>query len=97
MPPLIPVDKANHLIYGALAFIVVAALACAFGWNDYRLVAGAAGSLAVGVYKEVSDYLANRKAIADGFTPLHEADPTDLAFTAAGGLLAAAAALVGAA
>lgn len=97
MPPLIPVDKANHAIYGALAYIVAAALAVVLGWTEHRFVAGFAGSLVVGVWKEINDYRANREAIADGFTPLHTADPRDLLATICGGIVAALAATVGAA
>lgn len=96
MVPLIPVDKANHVIYGMLAFIVAAGLACVFGWPQYRTVVGIAGCLAAGATKEVSDYLAARKAAAAGATPTTTPDPADLGFTAAGGLLAIAAAAVGA-
>lgn len=82
---LIPQDKANHAIDGALVYLVVAALGRFFHVHGHREIALTA-ALIVGVLKEVWDGYQTKKAIDAGFAPTHTADPFDAIATFAGAL-----------
>ena len=88
--PTLPADKANHVIYGACLFAAAGAIAGHFGLPHSRLI-GVGVALAVGVAKEITDYLANRAAIARGEPPPHGVELADVIATVGGALLAAAA------
>ena len=76
--PLLPQDKANHAIYGALIFLLAFAILrrpdAAYG----LVVAAAAG-------KEALDWLSNQRAIRAGLTPTHGVEWFDALATCAGG------------
>lgn len=82
---LIPEDKANHIIDGAVVYLVVAGLGKLFFVPGYREIALLV-AFVVGVLKEVWDGRQAKKARAVGLTPMHEADPFDAAATFAGAL-----------
>jgi hypothetical protein len=86
MLPIIPVDKANHMVYGGLAGLLGAALG------------GAAGALAAGAVvaagKELVDLASNRRALARGAPPPHGVEWLDGAATLAGAAVPALAILL---
>ena len=82
MLPLIPQDKANHAIYGAVVFCVVFAL-------TRRVPVAAAVVVLVAVGKEIADRLANRRAAKAGLPAPHGVEMMDAVATCAGGALAA--------
>jgi ABC-type lipoprotein release transport system permease subunit len=84
--PMLPADKANHLIAGALIFTVAAALAGAVGVKAAQLL-GLFAAVAIGALKELLDHLANRRAAAADLPPPHGVEFMDTLFTSAGGLL----------
>lgn len=83
---LIPQDKANHFIYGALISFIALALMRHFHvlfapiWTV--VVAGA-----VGVLKEASDYMLAKRNVAAGNPPGHDVDANDILATLLGGVL----------
>jgi hypothetical protein len=83
---LIPQDKANHVIYGALVYLVVAGLGQAISVHGYREAALLA-ALAVGVLKELWDGDREAEALEAGLTPTHSVDPLDAVATFAGALI----------
>lgn len=86
MLPLIPVDKANHAIYGALIG-ACAALACTLTGN--REAAPFASTIAaaiIGVLKEGVDKLLNVRAARAGLAPPHGVEVMDAVATFSGGL-----------
>ena len=83
--PLIPQDKANHAIYGALVFAAVFAL---LHLADMPRIAPACAGFATAVVacaKEPADWLANRAARAAGLPPPHGVELADALATCAGG------------
>lgn len=84
--PMLPQDKANHVIYGAA---IALAVGLVFGPLVGLLMAGAAG-----LAKELADRQANKRAAAKGELPPHGVERADLVATACGGLLVYAAALL---
>lgn len=91
MLPQLAADKANHLVYGALVYLVAALAAVALHLPRPDLLGLAAAALA-GAIKETADYIANRRA---GFQ-LHGVELGDFLATAAGGLLCFASAALAA-
>ena len=91
--PMLPADKANHALYGALVFLAAAAAAAAAGLHHAAPI-GMAASVVAAVLKEGADYLANRRALASHSKPLHGVDVLDALATAAGGALCWAAVLL---
>lgn len=93
--PQLPVDKANHAIYG-LAIFIVCALACVLlGHPRHACLIAIYVVLAAGCAKEVSDWLTNRRLAKQGRPPTHDVDVLDIAATAFGGLLGVAAFAIG--
>lgn len=93
--PMLPADKANHALYGALVFLAAGAAAAQAGLPHAGAIAMAASATAA-VAKEATDYIANRRALASQAKPLHGVEWLDAAATAAGGAVCwAATALVG--
>jgi hypothetical protein len=85
--PLLPQDKANHIVYGAVIFNIALALSTLFGIGSGLLIA----SIAVVVFafgKEVVDHICNRIDIDNGRLPNHSVDWLDAAATILGGILA---------
>lgn len=81
MLPTIPADKALHLIYGAAAWLAVAAGASAVGLPSPGLI-GLAAAVLLGVAKEAWDWWrVKRKGEARGV------EWADAVATAAGGLV----------
>ena len=62
----IPQDKANHALAGALAYLTAATLFSIADPHASRILAGLVFCGAVGVAKEVGDWLGNRLAIRAG-------------------------------
>lgn len=87
--PVIPADKANHAIYGALVFCAATLGASLFAPPRYLLIAAAAAVAVVAVGKEVADRFANWRAARAGLQPPHGVELLDVAATCAGGVLAA--------
>lgn len=87
--PLIPLDKANHIIDGGLvsAFASNAAFALGLDPETSRLV-GVAASATVGAIKEGSDAYLNWRATGNPFKGPHGVEWGDFFATCGGGLLA---------
>lgn len=85
--PLLPIDKANHVVYGALIFTVVGGLVATLGCADVAQPAGALGALVVACIKELVDSALNRRAASAGLAPPHGVEAADIVATVAGALL----------
>lgn len=91
--PVIPADKANHLIYGAGIALVVQAIVLwlvqhhglhlPIGMRPGDIGLGAAAAFGAG--KEAIDRLLNLRAVRAGRKPPHGVDPLDALATLAGG------------
>jgi hypothetical protein len=88
--PLIPQDKANHVIYGALIALCGAIAAVQLGHPELAGWMANGVALAAGAVKELTDWLANRAAAAAHLPPPHSVELLDLAATWCGGLFAQA-------
>lgn len=86
--PIIPQDKANHAVYGAVIFCAVFALAHQFVPIYQAHIAAAAVMLAA-FGKEAVDRLANWRAARAGLPMPHGVEMMDAVATCAGGVLAA--------
>lgn len=84
---VIPADKANHAIYGALVFAIVAALAMLTSLAPIARGLGVGAAVAVGLAKELYDYVRNRQALKAGLAKPHGVEGSDLLWTAGGALL----------
>lgn len=93
--PLIPEDKANHVIWGA--GIALVALTAArffeiplgdFRPKDFALMC----ACVLGFVKEVADFGMNKRLAAHGLTPTHGVEANDWLATCAGGFMIWAAA-----
>jgi hypothetical protein len=82
--PLIPQDKANHAIYGAVVALAAYSVGLA-GHIPHAPVIGLAAATTVGALKELADWLLNRRAIAAGLPPPHGVEFLDFAATSLGG------------
>lgn len=91
--PLIPQDKANHAIYGALAFAIGAAASHLLPIVP-AVIAGLVVCAVVAVGKEGLDWWLNRRAVAAGEAPPHGVEVRDALATLAGGVVVAAATLL---
>lgn len=80
-------DKANHAIYGALVFAIVAALAMFTSFAPIARGLGVGAAVAVGLAKELWDYVRNRQALKAGLAKPHGVEGSDLAWTAGGALV----------
>lgn len=89
---VIPADKANHAIYGALVFALVAALAMLTSYAPIARGLGVAAAVAVGLAKELYDYVRNRQALKAGLAKPHGVEGSDLLWTAGGALVVCVAA-----
>lgn len=86
--PAFPADKLQHAFYGAMAFIVAAALAAQFKVGALAPLVGFGAALAAGVFKEASDWWLNERAEDEGAVPRHGVDGLDALATVAGAGLA---------
>lgn len=77
MLPVIPQDKANHAVYGAVIFNI------ALPFTSALLALAAVAALAVA--KEAVDWLRNRRARQAGLPAPHGVEPLDALATLAGG------------
>lgn len=86
--PMLPQDKANHFIYGALIWLGVLVLALVLGCGE-RAALGAANVVLVAVawLKELVDWTLNRMATAKGQAPTHGVEALDAVATMSGGAL----------
>lgn len=88
--PLLPQDKANHVVYGAGLCAVVASLAVVAGAAAWAAaLIGATLALLAGLLKEQLDARANRQALAAGQPAPHGVESADVVATFTGGLLVA--------
>lgn len=88
MIPFIRPDRANHFVYGSLAFVLAASAAELLGAGVMTArAAGIGAAVALGVGKELRDRWANRRARAKGLPEPHGVERADAAWTAAGGLV----------
>jgi hypothetical protein len=85
-------DKANHAIYGALVFALVAGLAMHTSFAPIARGLGVGAAVAVGLAKEAWDYVRNRQALKAGLAKPHGVEGSDLLWTAGGALLVCVAA-----
>lgn len=91
--PMIPADKANHMIYGSGIALVAQTAATPillhFG-IDPNVVRpkdiGLAASAMFAGGKEAADWVLNRLAVRRGEKPRHGVEPLDALATVAGGL-----------
>lgn len=90
--PQLPVDKANHAIYGALIFIAVGAVAASLGYAQARII-GVGAAAAAGIAKEVSDWILNHRAVAANLPPPHGVEAADALATIMGAVVCWAAAV----
>jgi hypothetical protein len=97
--PVLPVDKANHVMYGA----IIAGIGCAIMTIGLLLanipiearmqhvIAGATGVIfatAAGIGKELMDKRANDVAAVLGLPPPHGVEVADALYTIQGGIIA---------
>jgi Na+-driven multidrug efflux pump len=75
-------DKAGHFIVGSAVAAVVAMAAAHAGYSAPLM--GICAALGVGVGKEISDYVINRRRAKAGQTPSHTVDGGDLIATTLG-------------
>jgi hypothetical protein len=85
--PVIPQDKANHIVYGAIIFNVALCLSILFGVGSELLLAAIA-VVVCAFGKELVDYIRNKIDIGKGKFPNHGVDWLDAAATILGGILA---------
>ena len=86
--PMLPADKANHILYGAVMFMLVAYLATRLGMHGtHARTVGLLAAIALGLGKEARDWYANRKAAEADQAPAHNVDGMDALATAGGGCL----------
>ena len=94
MLPMLPQDKANHLIYGLGIGLLALTVSMQFLPEKAPLFAIGLSALA-GAFKEALDWYQNRQALKTGQEPPHEVALADFVATAFGGVLVAATAVVG--
>jgi hypothetical protein len=82
--PSLPADKANHAVYGAIAAAVAVPVGAYFGFP--REISALAGSIGVGILKELADLASNWLAARAGQPAPNTVDLWDFVATAAGAL-----------
>jgi len=85
---LIPQDKANHLICGAVIFNVMILLAH-FVYADYQTLIAGLAVIFIAVGKEVNDAFINWKATGNLIKGPHGVEVLDVAATITGGVIVA--------
>jgi hypothetical protein len=81
--PQLPVDKANHALYGALLSLALYALLLPHTHFAHHFAL--AGAVLLGLAKEAADQIANLAAERAGRPPPHGVELLDALATAAGG------------
>jgi len=82
MIPLIPQDKANHFVYGAVIALLVGLIAQQL---KLPVAYGVVAAMLVGAVKESLDYYQNWRAKRAGLPPPHGVEFADFVATALGG------------
>lgn len=90
MLPVIPEDKANHIIYGACVAGVTLAICAGVKRPDLGPLSGLSAAFIAGCLGELSDWWNNRKATKAGLPAAHSVDPEDIVATVIGGVFVAA-------
>ncbi len=90
--PMLPVDKANHAIYGWACGAAGRLLAVTLGAPQYQVHAALGAAATFGALKEAIDWYRNRRAAALGQSAPHSVEFGDFFATVLGG---AGAAVVG--
>lgn len=85
--PLLPQDKANHVVYGMVICFIVAMLLTLIIPKFQASLVGFLVTAMIGGGKEYLDYRANQKARSAGQIETHGADLVDFIATIAGGLV----------
>ena len=91
--PILPVDKANHVVYGAATFVVVAIATRLLGYHTLAPHAGLVAGVCVALVKEFADAAANNHAEKNGWAKPHSVELLDVVATLSGALLCWAAAM----
>jgi hypothetical protein len=95
--PILEKDKANHVIYGAIAGIIASTAATLFMYLGGMIIhphlisasSSISGALLVGLGKEYLDKRSSVLRISQGLKPLHTPDIKDVVYTVHGGIIAA--------
>lgn len=87
MLPMLPQDKANHLVYGA-AFAVIGTY-CAHQVGVHQPLIPVILAALLGIAKELADWIMNQQAVSASLPPPHSVEFLDFAATACGGVLVA--------
>lgn len=85
---LIPQDKANHLVYGAVIFTVMFLLTH-FVYADYQTLIAGLAVVFIAVGKEANDAFINWKATGNPMQGPHGVEVLDAAATIIGGVIVA--------
>jgi len=96
--PVLPQDKANHVVYGAVIALVATGGALALGLVGVVIppvYIGAAVAALFGAAKEGIDWWSNRQQIAAGSLPTHGVELFDFLATLAGGAIVSASMFLG--
>lgn len=84
--PIIPHDKALHILYGAFIFSVVFVLSLVT-FPYYALCIASATVIAAAVGKELCDFWSNLQAKKKNLIPTHGVEAWDAIATIAGGIV----------
>lgn len=96
--PVLPQDKANHVVYGAVIALLATGGAVALQFVGVVVPAvyvGVAVAALAGAIKEGADWLSNRAARLAGAQPTHGVEFLDFFATACGGAIVSAAVFLG--
>lgn len=86
MLPIIPQDKANHAIYGALIFCVIFILSH-LSIPHYEMCVASAAVVVAAIAKELRDLWSNIQSKRLNLTPTHGVEVMDAVATIAGGVV----------
>lgn len=86
--PIIPQDKANHALYGALVFVATFFVAHLL-LPVYAIALALGATVVVGIAKELLDMWSNYKAKQNNILPKHGVELWDAIATIAGGVVVA--------
>lgn len=86
MLPIIPHDKALHIIYGAVIFTVIFVLSH-LSIPHYEMCVASAAVVVAAIAKELRDLWSNIQAKRLNLTPTHGVEVMDAVATIAGGIV----------
>jgi hypothetical protein len=86
MLPIIPQDKANHAIYGAIIFCVIFVLSH-LSIPHYEIYVASAVVVVAAIAKELRDLWSNTQAKKKNLIPTHGVEAWDAIATIAGGVV----------